>query len=115
MGASLRLIALSVLVLSVIVHASLPDLLRREFEEEMMQEEEKKTINVEEPEEKEEVEAKEEGKEVEEKEVDKKNLLTEIRNFIDEKLGFVEKEPEMDAREPRRRGSCGSMCRKRRG
>merc|ERR1712176_715675 len=55
------------------------------------------------------------GKEVEEEEVDKKNLLTEIRNFIDEKLGFVEKEPEMDAREPRRRGSCGSMCRKRRG
>merc|ERR1712176_209272 len=108
----MRLIALSVLVLAVIVHASLPDLLRREFEEEMMQEEEKKTINVEEPEEEE--EAKEEGK-LEEEEVDKKNLLTEIRNFIDEKLGFVEKEPEMDAREPRRRGSCGSMCRKRRG
>merc|ERR1712174_142372 len=72
MGASLRLIALGVLVLAVIVHASLPDLLRREFEEEMMQEEEKKTINVEEPEEKEEVEAKEEGKEVEEEEVYKK-------------------------------------------
>merc|ERR1712060_223083 len=70
--ASLRLIALGGLVLAVIVHAaSLPDLLRREFEEKMMEEEEKKTINVEEPEEKE-VEAKEEGTEVAEEEVDKK-------------------------------------------
>merc|ERR1712060_158427 len=55
------------------------DLLRREFEEKMMEEEEKKTINVEEPEEKEEVDAKE--------------ILTELRNFIDEKL---EKELEME-------------------
>jgi len=90
--ASLRLFAVGVLVMAVIVHASLPDLLR-------MEEEEKKTINAEEPEEKEEVVAKEEGKEAEEEEVDQKTILTNLRNFIDKELGFLE----MDARAPGRR------------